>query len=110
RAIGDAPRLGAQDAEEGVGVHRPGAHLEIIRLLENGSLSSPVAGERENQVLKRGHGADPSATARKRDERKGASAELPSAAVVILPRPDSAEEAIPSVRSPGGRRRIAVRA
>src|SRR4030095_15404415 len=42
RAIGDAPRLGAQDAEEGVGGHRPGAPLQIVGLLGNSSPSSPV--------------------------------------------------------------------
>ena len=42
-AVGDAPRLGTEHAEEGVRVHRPRADLEVVRLLQDAALLGPVA-------------------------------------------------------------------
>ena len=51
-AVGHAPRLRPQDAEEGVRVHRPGAHLDVVRLLQQRPFRGPVLLQSQDQLLK----------------------------------------------------------
>ncbi len=50
--VGDVPRLGAEDAQEGGGIEGAGPLLGIIGLLDHAPLLGPVALQGENQILK----------------------------------------------------------
>ena len=52
--IGHAPRLGTEHAEEGFRMRRPGADLEVERLLQQAPVRGPVRGQLEDEVLE-GH-------------------------------------------------------
>src|SRR3954454_17590748 len=51
--VGDAPRFGAEHAEERLGVGGAGTDLQIERLLEQTPVRGPEGRELENQILKR---------------------------------------------------------
>src|SRR3970282_2773493 len=53
--IGRFPRLGPECAQEGRGMERPRAHLDIVRLQDDTALAGPVPGQREDEFLE-GHG------------------------------------------------------
>ena len=50
--VGHVPRLGAQDAQEGGRVHRPGADLGVVGLPEHGAALGPEVLEFEDDFLK----------------------------------------------------------
>ena len=50
--VRDLPRLGTQRAQKGGRVHRPGPHFTIVRLRDHAAVRSPIAFQREDDVLK----------------------------------------------------------
>jgi len=52
--IRGAPWLRPQDPKKGCGVEGPGAHFQIVRLVNDTSLIGPEAVQRKQQILK-GH-------------------------------------------------------
>src|SRR5205823_7704579 len=51
--VRDVPVRGPEHAQEGLGVHRACADLDVERLLERAPARGPEFGEFENQILKR---------------------------------------------------------
>ena len=49
--VGDVPVARPDDAEERFRVHRPGAHLDVERLLQQAAPLRPETGQGEDQVL-----------------------------------------------------------
>src|SRR5436305_8847855 len=54
--VGDAPRLGPPDAQEGVGMHGAGPPREAERVLQHAPLAGPEFRKLEDQLLKGLHG------------------------------------------------------
>ena len=50
--VGDADRLGAEHAQEGVGRHGAGADFEVVGLLQDAAVFGPEALQGEEQFLK----------------------------------------------------------
>ena len=51
--VGHAPVLGPEHAQKGLGVHGPGAHLDVEGLLEEAASGGPEFRQLEDQLLKR---------------------------------------------------------
>ena len=51
--VGDAPGLGAEHAQEGLGVHGPRAHLRVPGLVDEAAAIGPVVLEGEHDLLQR---------------------------------------------------------
>src|SRR5712664_287879 len=49
--VGDAIGIGAKDTEKGFRMHRAGADLDVVRLLEDAALLYPKLGELQDQIL-----------------------------------------------------------
>ncbi len=49
--VGHPPRLGAEHAEEGVGVHGARPHLEVVGLLQDAPLVGPELRQLEDELL-----------------------------------------------------------
>src|SRR5882672_4017687 len=52
--VGDAPRFRTEHPQKRLGMRRPGADLQIERLLDDAPLRRPECGQLENEVLE-GH-------------------------------------------------------
>jgi len=57
--VGHLPRFRTKDAQEGVGVHRPGPDFHVVGLLDHAAQICPVPLEREQQILERHRAGSP---------------------------------------------------
>ncbi len=56
--VGHPPRLGPEDAQEGVRVHGAGPDLQVEGLLQHAPLARPELRKFEDELLERWHGAE----------------------------------------------------